>query len=193
MPGPRSSRGGAGSVPRPGGAPGSARTPPLRPSLCRIFGVGPEALEPRVNSLPHPPLPPRAALRGQEGGWGVISAICSTNQEFRKGNHTKCICYLKICFFISFYPTESQSTFFSQGALIILFFFFIFIKIPLFFFIGNKLPFTVRETRELYYQKQKGFRPVSGSWTGRDGKGYLSPATARRRPRGAAGGGAGGT
>lgn len=95
-----------------------------------------------MNSLPHPPLPPRAALGGQEGGWGVISAICSTNQEFRKGNHTKCICYLKIRFFISFYPAESQSTFFffSQGALIILYIIFYLHKNTLFIILVINFP-----------------------------------------------------
>lgn len=63
--------------------------------------------------------------RGVSGGAGVVSAICSTNQEFRKGNHTKCICYFKIRFFISFFffPAESQSTFFLREHCLILYFF----------------------------------------------------------------------
>lgn len=102
-----------------------------------------EALEPCVNSLPRPPLPPRAALGGSVGGrWGVISAICSTNQEFRKGNHTKCIYYFKIRFFISFFPAESQSTFFFflREHCLILYFFFYLHKNTLFFLLVINFP-----------------------------------------------------
>lgn len=92
--------------------------------------------EPCGNSRPHPALPPRAALGGQ-GGLGGISAIWSTNREFRKGNHTKCFWYFKIGFFISFLcvcPAESQGAASSGSCFLLEYFFFIFIKIPFFFF-----------------------------------------------------------
>lgn len=76
---------------------------------------------------------------GQWGGLGVISAICSTNREFRKGNHTKCIYYFKIRFFISFFSCRISKYFFLREHCLILYFF-IFIKIPFFFLLVINFP-----------------------------------------------------
>lgn len=93
-------------------SPGSPRAPPPGTSLCHIFEVGQRGLGSPVGIFC---LVLRWTL-GVSGGAGVVSVICSTNQEFRKGNHTKCICYLKIHFFNSFFFLQNLKVLLFSGS-----------------------------------------------------------------------------
>lgn len=107
-------------APAPCSSPASASAP-RGPSTSRVadlpsLEVVGAALEPCVNSRPQPPLPPGGGVQWG-GGCGVISAICSTNQEFRKGKPYKMHLF--------------------QNTLLYLFFFFLSCRISKYFFSGS--------------------------------------------------------
>lgn len=145
--GPRGGGGWASAV-LPAGRGGLARLPPgpcarhvPLPHLWSWSGVGAGS-----GALWEFSASSSAGPGGSAGGrgWFLQSVVQTRSLEKETIQNASVISkYASLSLF--FFPAESQSTFFLREHCLILYIFFIFIKIP-FFLIGYKLPFTVRET-----------------------------------------------